>query len=282
MKVFFSPYTLTPKKQLNRLSSLEKKTGVFIKAILGHKVLFADYFPHLPLGDRSVDQFLAEFKFQENDYDRKVFALLLKDNEFQKLVPKNFFNHQLWSGGEEIVAPTVKYKLLSPDDRNFFKALERNVRVRPDLNGLFTRENFLRFVNDIPLKMRELIDYAEDPLAEKDWKDLPLPVARDFIEGTPYEYYIYKPNCEVRPKSDAKIIYSSYLGEDLGRYHAYCELILEADLTLTHGIATFGFFQEEKIFFNGNYQDGFIADAAKVRRLYKWMDAREWKTLCSM
>ena len=61
MKVLYSLYNLTPKKKANRLSSMAKVQGVLLKGLLKDKVLFADYFPHTALGDRTVEEFLPEF-----------------------------------------------------------------------------------------------------------------------------------------------------------------------------------------------------------------------------
>jgi hypothetical protein len=280
MKVSFSQYTLTPRKQTNRLDTLQKKTGVLLKGILKDKIYFADYFPHLALGDRPVEIFLDEFKFQAQDYDRKVFDLLLRDVDFQKLSPKTFFNHQLWSAGEEIKAGVVKYKLQARDDSDFIPALHQGHRVRLDANGLFKKDECLDFLKKIPhLKQ---IDYMEDPLSETDWRDIPLPLARDFIEGAPFDYHIYKPNCEFLPKNKVKMIFSSYLGGNLGQWHSCAELLISGDLTLHHGVKTEGFYQEEFNFLTGSYATGFKPDSNLINRLYQTISALSWKDLCSM
>ena len=282
MKVYFSPYTLHPVKRLNRLSSMDPKKGVHLKAVLGDKIMFADYFPHLPLGDRPNDQFLDEFKFQKIEYDQKVFDLLLRDKAFQNFIPKKFFNHQLWTGGEDLQGEVIKYKMLHGKDRSFIIPLEKGLRLRLDGNALFKRADYDYFVKDIPSGYHDKIDYIEDPLVEKNWEDLNFPSARDFIEGSHFDYYIYKPNCEFKPKFDKKIIFSAYLGSDLGNWQTYCELIEQGDLTLTHGIIGTGFYEEENSFFTGTYKNGFSADMNVVNGIYKTIYQRDWKLLCSM
>ena len=282
MKVFYSPYKLTPLKRANRLSSMDAKPGVLLKGVLGDKITFADYFPHLPLGDRTCDQFLSEFKYQDVDYDKKVFHLLLKDSEYQKTKPKLFQNHQLWTGSEPIEAKVIKYKMLHLHDRSMTIPLENGLRLRLDGNALFSRAQYLEFMKDIPEKFHAQFDYIEDPLSDKDWSGLKVPSAMDFISGSPFDYYIYKPNCEFAPKTETKIIYSAYLGHTLGNWHTYCELIHHGDLTLTHGIIGRGFYQEEKEFLNGNYQAGFIADTSQVNKVYQDVYQSEWKLLCSI
>lgn len=282
MKVSYSFYELTPLKQANRFSSSEKKSGVLLKADLGRKTLFADYFPHVPLGDRPCEQFLQEFKFQEDEYDQKVFELLLKDEKFQKFESKKIQLHQLWTGSEEIVSPVIKYKIKHKDDYSFFRALETGVRVRLDGNALFTRTEYMKYFSEIPSTMLAGIEYVEDPLLETDWDGLMLPSARDFIKGSPHQFYIYKPNGEKNPKTDGKVIYSAYLGGNLGTWHAYSELIDQGDLKNLHGIKSEGFYQEEKQFLKGSYQHGFEAETDLVKKIYHEISGLEWKQLCSM
>lgn len=282
MKVFYSPYTLTPLKRANRLSSLDRKHGVYLKGVLGDQTTFADYFPHLPLGDRTCDQFLQEFKFQNVEYDKKVFDLLLRDIKFQNLKPKRFLNHQLWTGSEPIESKILKYKMLHAHDRSFMKCLEAGLRVRLDANALFKRTEYMEFIKDIPEQYQARIDYIEDPLGDHDWSKLKIPSAQDFIPGTPFDYYIYKPNCEFKPETEAKIIYSSYLGSDLGRWHTYSEMSEEADLKLTHGIISQGFYQEENYFYKGTFNHGFEINEPVVKRIYRDLSDVGWKTLCSI
>lgn len=283
MKVFYSVFDLTPIKRANRLSSLDKKSGVYLKAVLGDNTLFAEYFPHLPLGDRTYGQFLDEFKFQNVEYDQKVFDLLLKDAEFQKVKPKKFMNHQLWTGSEEIEASVLKYKMLHPQDRAFLEPLKKGLKLRIDFNALFTRAEYLKFLEGIPPELLKNIEYTEDPLSEKDWSDLTIPSAMDFIEGNPYQYYIYKPNCEFYPKKEnIKVVYSSYLGADLGRWHSYAEMVSKDHVHSTQGIVSKDFYQEERFFYDGNYRDGFIANLDSVKKVYQDVAAGEWKSLCSM
>jgi hypothetical protein len=282
MKVFYSPYTLHPVKRANRLSSLDPKHGVLLKGVLGSTITFADYFPHLPLGDRTGDQFLDEFKFQNIEYDKKVFDFLLRDIRFQKLKPKKFFNHQLWTGTEELRSKTIKYKLLHPQDRSFIIPMKEGIRVRLDGNAMFTKIDFLEFVKSIPKEFHSLIDYVEDPVVDKDWTGLPVNAARDFIEGTPFDYYIYKPNCEFKPKTEAKIIYSAYLGGDLGKWHTYCELFENGDFNNIQGITAFDFYQGEKNIYQGSYDQGFNVDMAIVHEIYQEATDLQWKSLCSM
>lgn len=282
MKVLYSSYTLTPKKRANRLSSLEKKQGVLVKGVLGDKVTFADYYPHIPLGDRPVELFLEEFKFQKEEYDRKVFDLLLRDHEFQNIKAKKVLAHQLWTGTEPLESKVVKYKLLHAQDRSFMTLLEQGIKVRLDGNALFSRTEYEHFVSEIPTSLHKHIDYLEDPLKEKDWSNLKLKSAQDFIEGSPIDYYIYKPNCEFKPSVDVPVIYSGYLGSSFGFWHTYCELIQNGNINLHHGLIARGFYEEEKDFLKGSYHYGLEPDPAIVRKMYQDASLSTWKTLCSI
>ncbi len=282
MKVYYSLYTLTPLRKANRLSSMRPINGVYLKGVLGNRILFADYFPHISLGDDTCDQFLDEFKFQDFDYARKVFDLLLRDRDLQKMAPQSFLNHQLWNPSEGADSPVIKYKLEDQLDRHFLSALKNGQRLRLDANALFSRNEYEAFVKTIPTKYLPQIDYIEDPMHDPDWPSMGIPVARDFIPAPRFDYYIYKPNCEFKPSTEVKIIYSSYLGSDLGRWHAYCELIENGDLSLTHGIYTEGFYQEEEKFMVGSYRNGFTADKKIVNSVYDTIYNAKWKSLCSM
>lgn len=283
MKVSVSPYVLTPLKRANRLSSLEQKDGVYLKGELNGKILFADYFPHSSLGDRTVEEFLQSFRFQEHIYDEKVFHFLLKDHLFQDGESKLFKNHLLSQGGDaRIDSPVMKYKLHYPEDFGFLPALKNGVILRLDANGLFTRNEFEEFLKQVPKDSLKNIEYIEDPLTDLDWNGLDVPVAQDFIQGTPFDFIIYKPNASFLKPTDKNVIFSSYLGSDLGRWHAASELFTHGDLKLTHGIVTEGFYEEELPLFAGSYQHGFEANKLVLKKMYESIYQRKWTHLCSM
>jgi len=282
MDIYFSRYKLTPLKRVNRLSSLEEKEGVFLMAEVNGLKVFADYFPHIPLGDSNVDQFLERFHEQDEEYDRKILHLLLADGKFQKKECKRFQNHQLWNGSESLNSKLIKYKLFSTTDRAFLEPLSRGIRVRLDANGMFSEESLSIFLESIPKEFLSLIDYIEDPIRSSHWKDLSVPTARDFLNSETYDYYVYKPNCEFRPETKAKIIYSAYLGSELGAWHTYCEMIDHADSELIQGIVGQGFYKEERGLFKGEFSTGIYPDENVVKNIYQELNLRKWKKLCSI
>lgn len=281
MEISYSPYRLTPKKQLNRLSSMAPKDGVYLSAVINGTKVFADYFPHPHLGDEPVDKFLAGLKDQKTEYNRKILKLLTEDQRYQKMPVKKFKNHQLWSGVETIIAPVIKYKLQSLTDTRFHEALKKGIRVRLDANAMFNANNLEPFLAPLSEQWRALIDYVEDPMPHVDWSSFPLPKARDFVEGNPYDYYIYKPNCEDKP-SHSNIIYSAYMSSNLGTWHVYCDMIEHGDLSRTQGIMAPAFYEEVQEFQVGDYISGFTPDLEVIRDMYRDLNNREWKTLCSM
>ncbi|MES2526865.1 MAG: hypothetical protein V4598_07245 [Bdellovibrionota bacterium] len=260
---------------------MEPKEGVYLSSEVNGKTVYADYFPHIPLGDEPVTQFLAGFQKQETEYQRKMLKLLHSDAEFQSYPAKRFRNHQLWTGSEEIVSHVVKYKMLHPQDKAFHEALKRGVRVRLDANAMFNKSNMNELLDSLTPEWHKLIDYVEDPLSDIDWSTFPLKRARDFILGTPFDLYVYKPNCEMRPDF-SEIIYSAYLGSALGSWHTYCELISSGNTSIVQGIIGQGFYEEVKDFYLGDYDSGFIPDLTVIKEMYADLRARNWEDLCSM
>lgn len=282
MDIFFSPYELNSLKRSNRLSHLGPKAGVFLKSSVKGQDVYADYFPHIALGDVGVDEFLRNFSEQDSEYDRKILDLLKRDAEFQTLKPKRFKNHQLWTGSEELKAKVVKNKPLSPSDRSFMEILQKGLKLRLDANGMFSRASFKEFLETIPKDLRHQIDYVEDPLSDADWSELGVSVARDFIDGSPADYYIFKPNCEFYPKDHKKVIFSAYLGATLGNWHAYAELTRHGDLSLYHGLIYQGFSEEDQDLFVPQGDDEYLPDLAVVKKVYEDLAQREWIKLCSV
>ncbi len=281
MNIKFSRYTVTPKKRLNRLSSMAPKEGVFLSSEINGKTVYADYFPHLPLGDDSVDIFLDGFKHQKTEYQQKILQLLKDDFRFQEFPSRKFRNHQLWSGSEEIHSPVIKYKMLNQQDYVFHEALRQGIRVRLDANAMFTPSNMHTLVDSIKPEWRSLIDYVEDPLATTDWSGFPLKKARDFISGNPFDLYIYKPNCEMLP-AFPNLIFSAYLGHALGNWHSYCELMENGNTQIVQGIIGTGFYEEVSDFYLGDFETGFYPDLSIVKENYRALARLEWTPLCSI
>lgn len=281
MNVYYSTYKLRPLKKANRLSSLGVKDGVFLKIKMRWTDHFADYFPHQELGDLSVDEFLEKFKFQDQDYEKKIFHFLLDEEKLRSQTLRPFRNHDLWSG-QVTISPVVKYKIHDEKDYSYLPLLDKGTIVRLDANGLFTSASLKHYFSQLPKKLLPKIDYLEDPMKSKDWEVPQVPYARDFIEGDPYDVLIHKPNSRFLVKSEKRTIFSSYLGSDLGQWHAYCELLVAGNLNEYHGIVTPGLHECQRQLFKGSYHDTFIPSNDVVTAIYQDLHQREWKLLCSI
>lgn len=273
MKISYSLYQLTPKRKANAQSSLAKKTGVTLKGELGGKTYFADFFSHEELGDESLDEFMQDFRFQKSEHQKKVLDLLFKDHEFQNLKPQMFKNHALQT--ETTIHAPIKYKIMGEDDYGYLPLLERRRTFRLDANGIFSKDDFKKYIEKLDPRLLKSIQYVEDPTHDQNWEGLPVAAARDFINGTPAEFIIYKPNARFKSDEAVPHIFSSYMGGALGVFHTYCELVREGDLSLYHGINTFGVYEEDRELFSG--QDLLTPHVENIRRIYRDLATASWK-----
>jgi hypothetical protein len=173
--------------------------------------------------------------------------------------------------------------LIGSEDLLLKELLRKKVTVRLDCNGLFHRQDFLTFLEQFSADELKQIEYGEDPLSDLDWRDLPIKTARDFIAGNPFDFLIYKPNRDFFPdEPSTKIIFSSYLGSDLGTWHCVAEMSRLKRIEGIHGLVTSGYYEEERQLFDGNYQQGFSANSDKVHHIYHSLTQLSWKSLCSI
>lgn len=283
MKVFYKYYDLTPKRTFNRLSGAVKRQGVHLKIDLRRDKSFADFFSHPLLGDIDLEEFLENFKFQEDEISQKTFYFLQNDAKLRfetlaKLTP--FKNHTLWFAGASESFDVYKYKLQGPDDFGFIPLLQKNKTIRLDANGVFSKESYLSFTQQIDQDLLSQIEYLEDPYVG-DWNiHSPIKFASDFIANKDHAIKIYKPNREFRPKSLKPQIFSSYMGGQLGQWHSYCELIAQGDLSLFHGIHIENFYEED--LFYSRAPAFFAPEKMIIKKLYDELMSAEWKVLCSI
>ncbi len=282
MEIQYSLYTLRPKVRANRLSSLEPKTGVYLRSLVKNEFGYADYFPHAELGDSPTDKFLAGLKDQINEYDKKIVEFIKKDPGFRKQICRPFLNHQLWTGIETLKSPVIKYKMLKKDSELYLDLLNKGIRIRFDGNALLSRDELKNFIDRIPTYQRHLVEYMEDPIKSLDWSDLPVPTAQDFIKGDPCSFYIHKPNARFYPDVKVPVIFSGYMGSELGLWHAYSELLEKGDLNQVHGLIVEDFYEDQQNIFLGDYHSTFIPDEVEINNIYRDLGNREWKTLCSI
>ena len=90
--------------------------------------------------------------------------------------------------------------------------------------------------------------------------------------------YYYGDNGAVGDATNKTNIFSSYLGSDLGMWHAYLELLKEGDLSLYHGVTTRGFYEEERGIFDSNNHPQLDV----LKSFYLELENLNWKSLCSI
>ena len=283
MKVYYKLYDLAPKREFNRLDKASSRQGVHLKIDLRRDKSFADFFSHPSLGDIHLEEFMEKFKYQDNEMCRKTFHFLLHDakirfDSLEHLTP--FKNHTLWHPLSSQHEQVFKYKLQGIDDFTFLPLLKNNRKVRLDANGVFTQSEFQNFLMKLEPAIRGNIEYIEDPYLG-DWKiNSPIKLASDFIDNPDHEIKIYKPNREFLPKSLRPNIFSSYMGSQLGQWHAYTELITSGDLSLYHGIHIENFYAND--LFKKMASDAFMPEKQKIKSLYDELMSSDWKLLCSI
>jgi len=246
VKVSFSQYSLTPKRPINAKENLNTKQGLYLKIVKGTKTYLSDYFPHVPLGDLSVDEVLKN-PF-ENDYFNNVIKLaqlVEKDIDYH-----SFSNHGLNTDNGSGV---IKIKLIDPTSFELLDYLMRTTdcRFRLDSNASFKIQQLNSLLKDFDLSR---IEYIEDPSRDSHWNNLLIASASDFIENAHAKFKILKPNRSFENTSQEAII-SSYMGSDLGRILTYKYLMLFGNLDLVHGVITPDIYDEQnQHLFKPNHQ----------------------------
>jgi hypothetical protein len=278
MKIFVHRFQLTPKIELNRLSSTSIREGVFLKSETEKGVGYCEYFPHPELGDESIDEFLKNFIFQKTLAQKK--ALYFLDPKWMDLsFIRRFFNHQFHHPGGALRSKYLKYKIRHQDDFGFVDLLKEKKIVRLDANGLFVQKAWTDFFSKIPNEYKQQIDYIEDPIGDGDWNNFSIPCAQDFIQGSPYEVKIYKPYREFFPVNEKRIIFSGNMGHGLSNYQSYLELVQFGDLKETHGLLTDSIYEETPQLFTGNYDEGFLPNLSEINNYLKEISSLSWTQL---
>ena len=278
MKISFHRFKLRPKVELNYLSSTHIREGVFLKSESDKGIGYCEYFPHPELGDESVDEFLKTFT-EQNTLAQKKALYLLDPNWIDLDVNKRFFNHQFFQKGDSPRAKIIKYKIRREDDFGFLELMKNKIIIRLDANGLFSQESWREFFTRIPQDFIHLIDYIEDPIDDGEWKNILLPCAQDFIQGSPSHVNIFKPYREFFPQMEKRIVFSGNMGHGLSNYQSYLELVHLGDLNDFHGILTNSLYQDSPDLFSGNYSEGFLPNKSELESYIKEIASLNWTLL---
>jgi hypothetical protein len=157
--------------------------------------------------------------------------------------------------------------------------MKNKIIIRLDANGLFSQESWREFFTRIPQDFIHLIDYIEDPIDDGEWKNILLPCAQDFIQGSPSHVNIFKPYREFFPQMEKRIVFSGNMGHGLSNYQSYLELVHLGDLNDFHGILTNSLYQDSPDLFSGNYSEGFLPNKSELEAYLKDIASLNWTLL---
>ncbi|MCO4755944.1 MAG: hypothetical protein KC478_15800 [Bacteriovoracaceae bacterium] len=270
----YSRYELIPTRTLNAKSSSAAKQGMYLRKKVQGKWAYADYFPHIELGDDPVEEVL---RGKKSEYlDKCLWFLENESRLINDVVGRNFRNHSLLldnvtSGG------VYKVKVMGVEDFSKIRTLlKKDITLRLDANGSISIDQWNEFLASIEDMERLKVEYIEDP-GSGNWTTLLVASARDFQESSHYDYLIYKSNARQLNNAE-NAIFSSYMGSDLGRYHCWLELMDRGNLDLVHGIDTPGIYKEQRQLFisDGPYLK---LNEKAVKDIYDDLELRSWKCL---
>jgi O-succinylbenzoate synthase len=213
MSLWFSRYTLTPRRRLSAIARPGAREGALIRAADG----FADLHPWPELGDAPLDEQLARLARGETlpalhharvDAEARARGVSLFDG---LTIPESH-----WPGDDPPDAfDTVKLKGV--------QSIPPRVRLRIDFNATLTPEEFVRIAETLP---HERIDFIEDPVPydEEVWEQLrertQLRLALDRGHGVA-DVLIHKPALsETFPAFNGEIVVTSYMDHPIGQLFA--------------------------------------------------------------
>lgn len=285
MKIFYSPYKLKPLQSLNSLATASEREGALLKVEWPDGCMgYSDLHPWPELGDASLENQLSDLRrgrmsnqveqsiwFSRRDAQARKNKVHLFDSgekiknnfllsDFRQIKPG--FLDELKKEG----FATLKMKV----GRNLREEAEMlthiaavGLKIRLDFNAVGSWSIFEKFMNALPLTVRPLIEYVEDPFPydPKTWAEARKlakialdnqyhKVQWDQLSAAPFDVLVLKPAkmdvdkaialCE---KWKLKATVTSYMDHPVGVTHAlavamelkkkYGEMILEAGC-LTH------------------------------------------------
>lgn len=267
----YFPYSLTPKRRANRFEQKQRK-GFILRyeqnGFIGH----SDYFAWEELGDRSVDEVLKDLNSNTNSIEVKRLidqAILFSKINVKHLLDFEFMNHVLYAN-EKLENKTIKLKVgINPPSeiRTIKELIQNNNILRIDANCAFELHEMKAFLNQLSSFEKSKIEYIEDPVlySTDEWKELKsygvslaLDNVRDWslIDNQAFDYLVFKPNVNDfnnQLNFSKKVIFSSYMGHDVGRIYCLEMLRQFGDVALIHGIDTPNIYEEQLSLFNINH-----------------------------
>ena len=309
-------YELTPLKKLNRFQS-NVRQGVLFK-LEDNGVGYVDYHPWHELGDLPIEVVIDNLKtHSKSEIANFLIASAYKDKQrvIDHIEMLPFKNHQIFTPDEQanslddrqrVNIAKVKISNNVSFEVNRIKEILKQVdKIRLDANNGLTLQQLISLWSSLNETEKMQVDYIEDPVAfdMDSWekiRKLGVPLALDrwpnmedvFLEnGNQFvskltrltDFMVFKPNISAFNKVDfgKPIIFSSYMGHDLGRIQCYFELLEHGDLELVHGIHTPNLYCEQLELFEYKAQLCTpILENFKI--VYDKLEQLKWSYLCQL
>ncbi len=123
-------------------------------------------------------------------------------------------------------------------------------KLRLDFNGVLSVEAYRNFVDTLSRKVRDCIDFVEDPVPyDADiWKQLPLRLAADEAEdksGGGFTVRVVKPAIEPVIQWSKPVVITSYMDHPIGQVYAAYEAARYSGDTYGAGLLTHYLFEED-------------------------------------
>ena len=317
-------YELDPLKKVNRFNS-NKRKGVLLR-LEDENVGYVDYHPWIELGDPSVDEMFVDLKRQRRSKLADFLIDCAKKDMNRNVDSINwscFKNHKILTPNTLITSESnntgvVKVKIGSDIDYEISrlkKIISCNLKVRLDANNGLDFKQVSKIWRTLSDNELGAIEYIEDPTPydSDSWKKISenIPVAldrwpnsildqsstidldNDLINDLKQcvDYVVFKPNILSydylqKLKLAKPVIFSSYMGHDLGRIHCYFELLEYGDLSLVHGIDTPGIYVDQLELFKPNFKKNtehyFTPVKENFELLYHNLERLNWSHLCQL
>ncbi len=278
MDITFCLDQLVPSKQMNRFHS-------GLREILYLRVqnsYYIEYCPWKEFGDPSINEIL-QFIQDHRTLPPFLEFLLNLEKEKDTIQCSSFLNHFLATPDSDIAkAPVVKIK--TPNSLfQLNQQIDHCKSVRLDFNNYENHDELLVWANSLTQTQINKIQYIEDPsgnmAVNRQLLSLGLMLAadRNDYDNSIYTFDIYKPNIDGIPLNK-NVIFSSYMGGDLGRYHAYLALMKYGDLRTYHGLDTPSLYQNQLQLFNVRDCHAELNINA-LEQVYSQLSEKKWQTL---
>ncbi|AFY00235.1 o-succinylbenzoate synthase MenC [Bdellovibrio bacteriovorus] len=285
IKISYSPYTLKPVQSLNAATAATAREGILLKVEWNDGLYgFADLHPWPELGDLSLEEQLSDLRMgrmttqiEQSIWLARRDALLRKEKKHVFDGGEKVKNNYLLSHFQDLKPgfldglknegyTTVKVKMgrdLQKEADMLTHIAASGMRMRLDFNALGSWQTFEKFMVNLPLTVRPLIEYVEDPfpfdfhawgearkLAKIALDNQYDKVPWGKIASAPFDVIVIKPaktdvdkavaQCQ---KWNLKLAVTSYMDHPVGVVHAvgvamelkdkYGDMILESGC-LTH------------------------------------------------